>query len=74
MSNLEIAITVYGFFVLVILARNIVLCQRGRVEVKKMAGVDTTFTQYIPAIVKDALLFPVLILWHGLRDWLKDLE
>lgn len=74
MNWIEIVLTVYGAVVLVIIARNIFICNRERTKLKLNFGTDTSFVDYVRPILKNALSWPGLILWFGLEAWLKELE
>jgi len=70
----EIVALAYALIALLLVWRNSVLCNRDRAELFKTKGINTDFAQFIPMIVRDALLFPFLILWYGLYAWFKALE
>ncbi len=74
MTGLEIALVVYGGIALIVLARNVFLCQRERTKAMVSFGHVSTFTEYVPLMVKDSFAWPFLLLWHGLAAWLKELE
>ena len=73
MNWLLIVLSVYAFIVLVLIWRNTVLTNRGRAALL-IKGVRTSFSSFIPLILKESFLFPFSILWNGLYNFLKELK
>lgn len=74
MTPIEIILIAYLVVMLGLLWRNTILCNRRRAEVLISRGTKTTFTSFIPFIVRESLLWPLTILWHGLKTFLTELE
>ena len=74
MNLFEILLSVYGLIVLVLVWRYTVICNRLRAQLLWSRGEKTDFATFVPQILRDALIFPLTIMWHGLKAFIKELE
>ncbi len=73
-SPWHIALGLYAAVSLVLVWRYTIQCNNLRKNALIQRGIKTPFAPFIPKILRDALFFPIDILWHGLEAWLKELE
>ena len=74
MRVLEILLGVYAFLDLVLVWRYTVIVNRLRAQALLHGAPKTSFSDFVPQILRDAFSFPVLILWYGLEAFIKGLE